>query len=223
MNDPILEQLAICIESGKIDLNSPYPPHMKGQEGADELTRIALEAGITPSEILNRALIEGMDRVGKKFSENKIFVPQMLISAKAMSAAMKHIKPWFASGQVQRKGKFVVGTVQGDMHDIGKNLVAMIIEGAGWEVIDLGVDVSAEKFMGAIENNPGCVVGLSALLTTTMNNMEQIVASIRQKHPQTIILVGGAPLNKSFCQKIGASFYAPDPQGAVEYLKLVAA
>jgi methanogenic corrinoid protein MtbC1 len=214
----IVEQIAHCIEFGKIDKNSPYPPDMRGQEGADELTRQALEQGVDPDEILNKGMVIGMEKVGKKFSENKIFVPQMLMSAKAMSKAMEHIKPFFQAGTGKRKGKFVLGTVAGDLHDIGKNLVGMMVEGAGWEVIDLGVDVSAEKFINAVKENEGCAVGLSALLTTTMVNMEAIVTEIRKVAKDSKILVGGAPVNDDFCKKIGADHYSPDPQGAVAYL-----
>ena len=214
----IIEQIAHCIEFGKINTASPYPPDMRGQEGADELTKKALAQGIEPGKILNEGMVVGMERVGKKFSENKVFVPQMLMSAKAMSTAMQHIKPYFLSGSVKRKGTIIIGTVAGDLHDIGKNLVGMMFEGAGWEVIDLGVDVNAEKFVAALKEKPGSSVGLSALLTTTMVHMENIVQEIRKMAHNTRILIGGAPVNMEFCKKIGADFYAPDPQGAVSYL-----
>ncbi len=223
MKEQLLEQISTCIEYGKINKVSPYPPDMKGQDGADELTRQALDMGISAFEILNEALIPGMERIGIKFSEHKVFVPQMLIAAKAMTASMQHIKPFFTSGSVERKGVFVIGTVEGDLHDIGKNLVALVIEGAGWEVINLGVDVSSEKFLSAIEKYPKAVVGMSALLTTTMNNMEKSVKEIKNTYPDITILVGGAPLSLDFCKKIGADFYASDPQGAVNYLKEFAA
>lgn len=219
----IIEQIAYCVEFGKIDKNSPYPPNMRGEEGADELTKQAIDQGVDPDEILNKGMVVGMDKVGQKFSENKIFVPQMLMSAKAMSGAMAHIKPFFQSGKVQRKGKFVLGTVAGDLHDIGKNLVAMMVEGAGWEVIDLGVDVGAPKFIDTIEENPGCAVGLSALLTTTMVNMESIVTEIRKVAADTKILVGGAPVSDDFCKRIGADNYSADPQCAVKYLNSIIA
>ena len=196
---------------------------MRGEDGADELTRQAIDQGIDPDAILNQGMVIGMNRVGKKFAENKIFVPQMLMSAKAMSAGMEHIKPFFQSGSVQRKGVFVLGTVAGDLHDIGKNLVSMMIEGAGWEVIDLGVDVSAQKFADTVKENPGCVIGLSALLTTTMVNMESIVEEIRKVSADTKILVGGAPVSDDFCNKIGADNYSADPQGAVDYLSTLVA
>jgi len=218
----LLEKLSVCVEFGKIDIKSPYPPAMKDQEGAFELTKSALESGISPGEILEEALIPAMSRVGQKFSRNEIFVPQMLMSAKAMSSSMMHLKPYYLNGQAKRRGVFIIGTVTGDLHDIGKNLVAMMIEGAGWEIIDLGVDVSADKFMQAADKYPGAVIGLSALLTTTMENMRKTVSSLRGKNPSQKILVGGAPVTAEFCAKIGADFYSPDPQGAVEYLKTLA-
>jgi methanogenic corrinoid protein MtbC1 len=217
MND-ILEKISHCIEFGKINKLSPYPPDMKGQDGADEYTKTALEEGVTANDILQKGLVPGMQKVGIKFRENKIFVPQVLMSAKAMSTAMIHLKPFFQSGEVVRKGKFVIGTVAGDLHDIGKNLVSMMVEGAGWEVIDLGVDVSVDRFIKAVEENPMCIVGLSAMLTTTMVNMSSIVTSIKEKYPDQKIIIGGAPLNNDFCSEIGADFYSPDPQGAIEYM-----
>lgn len=221
--EPLLEKLGQAVEFGKVDQNSPYPPDMKGQDGADELAKQSLDNGIAPSRILTEALVPAMDRVGQKFSENKVFVPQMLMSAKAMGAAMGHLKPFFQSGDVKTKGTFIIGTVKGDLHDIGKNLVAMMVEGGGWSIVDLGVDVNEDAFNQAIAENPGAVVGLSALLTTTMANMEGIVRKIKEVHPGTRILVGGAPLNDDFRAKIGADFYSPDPRGAVEYLKEFAA
>ena len=222
MND-ILEQIALCVENGKINQKSPYPPSMKGQLGADELTLQALEEGVAPADVLSKGLIVGMGRIGVKFRENKVFVPQVLMSAKSMSGAMAHLKKYFMDGSVKRKGKLIIGTVEGDLHDIGKNLVSMIAEGNGYEVIDLGVDVPAEKFIDAIKVNPGAFVGMSALLTTTMANMEKINKQIKSEFPEVITCVGGAPLNNEFAQKIGADYYTDEPQALVEILdKLVA-
>jgi len=218
----LLVQISKCVEFGKINKESPYPPDMKGQDGADELTRKALDEGMRPSDILEGGLIPAMGIVGNKFSKNEIFVPQMLMSAKAMGAAMAHLKPFFQSGDVKRKGVFVVGTVAGDLHDIGKNLVAMMVEGGGWEVIDLGVDVSTAKFEEAIGQHPQCILGLSALLTTTMTNMGETVKELKSRYADTEILIGGAPVTKEFCEQIGANFYSPDPQGAVDYLNKLA-
>lgn len=222
-NKELLLKLSECVEFGKVNKDAPFPPNLRGQDGADELTRQALDQGIKPSEILNDALIAAMDKVGKKFSEKKIFVPQMLISAKAMNVSMVHLKPYFLSGEVKRKGKFIIGTVAGDLHDIGKNLVAMIVGGAGWEVIDLGVDVSAEKFIQSIKENNGAIVGLSALLTTTMHNMKNIVLDIKKQYPEIKLIIGGAPVNEQFKTEVGADNYSPDPQGAVLYLNSLVA
>ena len=214
----LIEKLHECVEFGKVDQKSPYPPHLKGQEGSLEITKAALEKGIPAQEILDEALVPAMEKVGTKFSENKIFVPQMLMSAKAMGASMVQLKPFFASGDIQAKGTFIIGTVKGDLHDIGKNLVSMMIEGAGWTVVDLGVDVGSDKFIQALNENPDAVIGLSALLTTTMVSMEEIVDDIKKELPDSKVLIGGAPVTEDFCTKIGADFYAPDPQKAVEYL-----
>lgn len=216
--EELFEQLKQCVIKGKIDVKSPFPPDMKGQNGADELTKEALDAGYQPETILNESLVTAMDEVGRMYMEKKIFVPQMLISAKAMSAGMKHLKPYFQSGSVKLKGTFIVGTVLGDLHDIGKNLVAMIVEGAGYEVIDLGVDVGSEKFKEKIKEHPEGIVGLSALLTTTMANMKKIVNEIKEDYPDNKIIIGGAPVNEKFRKEIGADAYAEGPQEAVECL-----
>ena len=214
----LINQISECVENGKVNLASPYPPQMKGQPGADELTRQALEEGVTPGDILNMALVPAMNRVGQKYTENKIFVPQMLLSAKAMSASMAHLKPFFQSGEIQRKGVLIMGTVMGDLHDIGKNLCCMMVEGAGWEVIDLGVDVKPEQFVSTLDKHPKAIVGLSALLTTTMVNMGNIIKTIRLKYPDTKVAVGGAPVNNDFAVSIGANGYGKDPQELINWL-----
>jgi len=146
----------------------------------------------------------------------------MLMSARAMNSSLAVLKPFFKSGEIQRKGVFVIGTVAGDLHDIGKNLVAMMVEGAGWEVIDLGVDVTTEKFETSILEYPHCVVALSALLTTTMVNMEDTVKALKEKYPKTPLLIGGAPVTQKFSNRIGADDYNADPQGVIEYLNKIA-
>ena len=212
----ILEQIAHCVEFGKINNASPYPPDMKGQDGADEYVKKALDEGVEPNAVLQEGLVVGMAAIGVKFRENKVFVPQVLMSAKSMSAGMEHLRPFFNSGEVERKGKLIIGTVEGDLHDIGKNLVAMMMEGNGYEVIDLGTDVKAEAFLEAAQNNPGSIVGLSALLTTTMTNMENIVKVLKENNSEQQVFVGGAPVSQDFCDKINADFYSPDPQGVIE-------
>lgn len=214
----LLQQIALCIERGKINSSSSYPPDMKGQDGADELAQKALDRGITPRQLLNEGLMIGMNRVGEKFRDKLIYVPDVLMSARAMNAAMEHLKPFFQSNQLSHYGTFILGTVRGDLHDIGKKIVGMVVEGAGWKVIDLGTDVSPEKFINHVEENPNSVVGLSALLTTTMINMESTVKKLKETLNNTTIIIGGAPVTAEFAKRIGADGYSPDPQGAVEFL-----
>lgn len=216
MNE-LIEKISLCIERGKINKSSSYPSNMKGEDGADELSRQALDNGVNPDAIL-QACNDGMHKIGEKFSRNEVFVPELLMSANAMKAVMVHLKPYFQLGSVKAKGKFILGTVSGDLHDIGKNLVSMVVEGDGWEVIDLGVDVKPAKFIQTIKENPGCAVGLSALLTTTMANMIKTVQEIKTQFPDTKIIVGGAPVSMEAAQKMGADSYSADPQGAVTFL-----
>lgn len=216
--DNILEQLATAIERGKVNLQSPFPADLKGQEGADELTKKALDNSISPESILNDSLMIGMQRVGDKFEQGKAFIPDMLISAKAMNAAMAHLKPFFESGDVILKGDFIIGTVAGDLHDIGKNIVAMVLKGGGWNVIDLGSDVKPEKFVETLKEYPQAFIGMSALLTTTMMQMEVTTKVIKEVSPKTKVFVGGAPLSSEFNEKIGADGYFPDPNKFIKYL-----
>lgn len=212
-----VEQIADCVARGKVSRSAPYPPEMKGQDGADEIAAAAIEGGVPP-DVLLQGCMQGMERVGKAFSEKKAAVTNLVISAAAMNAVLKHIKPHLQAGEVKRKGTFVIGTVSGDLHDIGKNLVSMIITGGGYEVIDLGVDVPISKFLAAIAEHPDCFVGLSALLTITMPSLEKSVKAIKEAYPDTRVLVGGAPITAEFSARIGADFYSPNPHEAVEYL-----
>ena len=213
----IIEKIALCVAKGKVSRSAWFPPDMKDQDGADEIAADAITNGVQP-DVLLEGCMQGMDRVGKEFGEGKAFVTNLIISGEAMNAVLKHIKPFLESDQVKHKGKFVIGTVLGDLHDIGKNIVSMIIRGGGYEVIDLGADVPTNKFLDAISQHPGCFVGLSALLTTTMRNMENSVKAIKEKYPDTKVLVGGAPITQEFCTRIGADFYSHNPHEAVEYL-----
>jgi 5-methyltetrahydrofolate--homocysteine methyltransferase len=217
MND-ILNQISLCIEKGKVNQNSNFPVDMKGLKGAVELTQDALLMGISAYKVLNIGFLTGMQIVGEKFKEGKIFLPEVLISAKAMSSSMELLKPYFKSGEINYRGKVVMGTVAGDLHDIGKNIVKMVLEGGGWEVIDLGVNVTAEKFIDAIKLNSVKTVGLSALLTTTMQNMNDISAKIKAEINDVTVIVGGAPVTKAFANSINADEYFPDPQGMLDYL-----
>jgi methanogenic corrinoid protein MtbC1 len=217
MNE-LVEKISICIECGKVNKQAPYPKDMKEQDGADELTLHALENGVNPDEIL-QACNDGMQKIGEKFGRCEAFVPELMMAAKAMNAVMAHLKPHFQSGSIKPKGKFIIGTVAGDLHDIGKNLVSMVAEGSGWEIVDLGVDVKTEKFIEKIKKNPGAPVGLSALLTTTMTNMSKTVSEIKNQFPNTNVIVGGAPLSLDKAHAMGADGYAQDPQSAVELLE----
>ena len=216
--DPILESIAYCVEHGKINRASPYPLELLGQDGAEELVRQALDRAVGAGEVLERGLIPGMQAIGIKFRENLVYVPQVLMAARAMQSGMEQLRPYFSSGEVKRRGTFVIGTVSGDLHDIGKNLVSIMVSGNGFEVIDLGTDVPTKKFLRAAGEHPGCVVGISALLTTTMLNMEAAIRDLKSHYGGLRTIVGGAPLTREFASRIGADAYSPDPQGAVDFL-----
>jgi 5-methyltetrahydrofolate--homocysteine methyltransferase len=189
-------------------------------EVVQEKVQAALTAGVTAEEILHKGLIAAMDEVGRLFELGEYYVPEMLISARAMQVALKILKPMLAETGVEPMGKVIIGTVKGDLHDIGKNLVGMMLEGAGFQINDLGSDVSAEQFVEAVQNG-GDIVGLSALLTTTMPSMEATikaldVAGLRE---QVKIIVGGAPVTPDYAQQIGADGYAADASRAVTLAK----
>ncbi len=181
----------------------------------------ALDDGNAPIDVLN-TMVGTMDEVGEKFQRNEIFVPEMLVAALTMKKGVTVLKPLLADADATSYGKFIIGTVEGDLHDIGKNLVALMVESAGFEVIDLGVDVPASKFVDAIRENPDCkIVGLSALLTTTMQAMKNTVAAIEDSglHSQVKIMVGGAPITPEFASEIGADAYTPDAGSAASKAK----
>ena len=216
--EDILKKIARCVEKGKIAREFPHPAEMAGQDGVYELTQQALESGVPPDEILCHGLIAGMNTVGQLFQAGDVFLPDVLVSARALSMGMMHLKPYFHSGAIKHKGKVVIGTVQGDLHDIGKHVVSLFFEGGGWEIIDIGVNVTAQKFLAAVAEHRPQAVGLSALLTTTMVNMEHITGMIKTAHPGTKVVIGGAPVTQAFADRIGADCYSPDPQGALEFL-----
>ncbi len=182
------------------------------------LVQKALDRDITPEEILANGLIAGMDEVGKDFKAGDLFVPEVLIAGRAMHAGMDILRPLLAESGTHSAGKYVIGTVQGDLHDIGKNLVKMMLEGAGFETIDLGTDVSAEAFVAAVREHQPEVVGMSALLTTTMTNMKATIEALEEAglRDAVRIMVGGAPVTATFAQEIGADAYAPDAATAVD-------
>jgi 5-methyltetrahydrofolate--homocysteine methyltransferase len=187
------------------------------------LTQTELEAGTDIGTILNDGLISAMDDVGDRFSTGELFVPEMLKAAKVMKAGLELLKPHMGEVGGQSKGIVVIGTVKGDLHDIGKNLVTMMIEGAGFEVIDLGVDVQSETFVKTAGERQADVIALSSLLTTTMPAMELTVKALKEAGMGTKIVIGGAPVTQAFAEQIGADGYSPDAPGAVRLVKQMAA
>jgi len=180
------------------------------------MVRAEVDAGTAVSKILNDGLIAAMEEVGRGFSAGEIFIPEMLQAAQTMKSGLAVLRPLLSDTDIKQKGTIVIGTVKGDLHDIGKNLVSMMLEGAGFEVIDLGVDVGTEAFIsGATENNAE-IIALSALLTTTMPAMEATIAAIKKKKLPLKIIVGGAPVTQEFADKIGANDYGSDGPSAVE-------
>ena len=184
----------------------------------EEAVNILLERGWSPYDVLTKALVEGMRVVGVDFREGILFVPEVLLAANSMKTGMTILKPLLAESEAPRMGTMVMGTVKGDIHDIGKNLVTMMMEGAGFEVIDIGIDASIETYLEAIETHRPEILGMSALLTTTMPYMKVIIDTLVEKglRSDTIVLVGGAPLNEAFAKSIGADAYCRDAATAVE-------
>jgi 5-methyltetrahydrofolate--homocysteine methyltransferase len=195
------------------------------QKGEDqkvaELTRQAIDAGVSAGQILNDGLLAGMDVVGKRFGANEIFLPEVLLAARAMNAGMDLIKPLLIADDVPSLGKVVIGTIKGDLHDIGKNLVGIMLKGAGFEVVDLGADVAPENFVETAEAEGASVVGLSALLTTTMIGMKDVVELVKERglEGKVKVIVGGAPLSQAFAEEIGADAYGYDAANAVTIVK----
>jgi len=190
---------------------------------AEEVTKAALAAGADPSELVQKSMIPAMDEVGKRFECNEYFVPELLIAARAMKASLALITPYLVKTGAKPTGRVVIGTVQGDLHDIGKNLVAMMWKGANFGVVDLGTNVTPEKFVAAAKEHHASVVGLSALLTTTMPAMKQTVQALRAAGlPNLKIVIGGAPITEGFAKEIGADGFAPDAAGAVDVARKLA-
>jgi len=187
-------------------------------DGVVSGVRKALDEGASPVQIINEALIKAMDEVGGKMKSGEMFVPEVLVSAKAMKEGLAIVKP-LLEGESYSQGKIVIGTVAGDLHDIGKNLVAMLLESAGFDVVDLGVDVPTEKFLAAIQRHNPTIIGLSALLTTTMAVMRETVKAIVDNYPKVKIMVGGPQVSQEFADEINAHGYAPDAAAAAELAK----
>jgi 5-methyltetrahydrofolate--homocysteine methyltransferase len=183
-----------------------------------EITQKLVDSGVSSSEILNEGLVPGMEVVGRQFKANEMYIPEVLIAARAMHAAMDIIKPMLSESGAKMKGTVIIGTVQGDLHDIGKNLVGMMLEGGGFSIIDVGVDVSAEKYVEEAKKSGAKLIGLSALLTTTMPVMKDVIALLKTDSitADVKVMVGGAPLTQEYSDSIGANGYAPDASSAVD-------
>ena len=190
-------------------------------EKVEELVKKALEENLTPKKILEDGLIKGMDIIGTKFKNNEVYVPEVLIAARAMHAGMDILKPKLIETGVKNIGKVAIGTVKGDLHDIGKNLVKMMLEGAGFEVIDLGIDVSPDKFVEAVKEHKPNIIGMSALLTTTMVNMVEVIKALEAAglRDKVKIMIGGAPITQNYADQIGADGCSPDAASAVDKAK----
>lgn len=188
------------------------------REEIEEGTQILLERGWTPCDVLTKALVGGMQIVGEDFRDGILFVPEVLLSANAMKAGMAILRPLLAETGAPKQGKMVIGTVKGDIHDIGKNLVGMMMEGAGFEIVDLGINIDVDKYLAAIEDHQPEFLGMSALLTTTMPYMKVVIDTLVQKgiRDDVIVLVGGAPLNEDFANQVGADAYCRDAAVTVE-------
>ena len=187
-----------------------------------KLTQEAIDRGDKAEDILNQGLIKAMDQVGNKFRNNEIYIPEVLMAARAMHGGLGLLKPMLSkSNNISSAGKIVLGTVKGDLHDIGKNLVGMMLEGAGFEVVDIGIDVSSERFIQVAKDQGAKVIGMSALLTTTMMQMKSTVEAIKASELQNSVktIIGGAPVNEEFARQIGADAYAPDAASAVDKVK----
>jgi len=193
------------------------------QSAAVELTKAAIEEGAAVKSILDDGLIGGMDDVAARWKRNEFYIPEVLIAARAMKSAMEILEPELVKAGVEPVGKFLIGTVQGDLHDIGKNLVAMMLKGAGFEVIDIGVDVPAEKFIERAKATGVQLIGMSALLTTTMPAMEKTLKALKDAGVSAKIMIGGAPVTQSYADKIGANGFAPDAASAVDLAKSLVA
>jgi 5-methyltetrahydrofolate--homocysteine methyltransferase len=221
MNDNDFDSLPETLQELYIKMQDDLYDGLKNE--VVEATNEALaQWGQTPGEILQRGLVAGMDIVGEDFRDGILFVPEVLLAAKAMKGAMEVLRPLLTEAKdVQRRGTVVIGTVKGDIHDIGKNLVGMMLEGAGFEVVNLGINVDADQFLAAIREHNADILGMSALLTTTMPYMRTVIQRLRDEglRDQTIVLVGGAPLTSAFAEDIGADRYCEDAAVAVEAAK----
>lgn len=214
-----LEEIRECVVKGHINASSKFPKGMEGKAGVAELTAQALDENVDVETILTQALIPAMTIVGERYERNEIFVPEMLFSAKAMKSGLALIKPLLMDDSDVILGKVIIGTVQGDLHDIGKNLVCMMLEGAGFKIVDLGINATPQKFVQAAKENPDALIGMSAMLTVTMKNMQMVVDSLRREGLTNKVMIGGAPVTRKFADEIGVDGYSLNANQAVKEAK----
>jgi len=186
------------------------------KDEVEKLVDRALASGLSAASILNQGLIIGMDRLGVMFKNNEVFIPEVLVAARAMNAGMAKLEPLLVKEGIKPKGSVVIGTVKGDLHDIGKNIVAMMLKGAGYKIIDLGIDISPEKYVATAKEQGGSIIALSALLTTTMVQMKNVVEAVKATGLGIPVIIGGAPVTREYADQIKAQGYAPDAASAVE-------
>jgi 5-methyltetrahydrofolate--homocysteine methyltransferase len=217
----IIDKIKEMVIKGHINKDSNYPPEHAGKNGVEELVADAVQQKVPVNEILKQGLVAGMAVVGEKFSAGEYFVPEMMFSAKAMKSGLAKIRPLLVDEYAHSIGTVILGTVQGDMHDIGKNLVGMMLEGAGFTVLDLGTNITTESFVSAAKQHPDALIGMSALLTVTMQKMRDVVTQIHSQQLDNKIIIGGAPVSKQFAEEIGADGYAPDASTAVKEAKSI--
>ena len=213
----LLEEITSNVIEGRADKNSPLPEEKRGMPGVKELTEKALEEGIDVEDLLNKTLIMAMRTVGSQFESGEIFIPEMLIAAQALKAGMEVLKPVIIKKELKPIGKVAIGTVKGDVHDVGKSLVKMMLEGEGFEVIDLGIDVPNEIFIKTVKAEKVQLLGMSSLLTITMMEMKNVIESLKEVgiRSRLKIMIGGAPVTEEFAEQIGADGYAIDAIRAV--------
>ncbi len=217
----ILEKIKKNVIEGRVDYEDEgFDGDMEGQPGVLELVEKALEENIPPSDILNIAISPGMNEVGRLYESGEYLIPDMLASAECVSEATKILEPLLLEGENKSRGKFIIATVEDDLHDIGKNIVTTLLRGSGFDVHDLGTGIKADKIVDAIEKSQAKYLGLSALLTTTMGHMEEVIDLLKDKgiRDQVIVCIGGAPISEDFAQKIGADLYGEDAFDAINKL-----
>ena len=222
MSTQLLDEIAMNVIQGRVEAEDEgFDEGFEGKPAVTELVQEAIDKGLEPGDILIRGLTSSMEEVGVKFESGEYLIPDMLAAAEAVGAGMDLLTPHLLKAGIESKGKFVIATMAGDLHDIGKNIVAIMLKGAGYEVIDLGVDVPNERIIATVKENQAPFLGLSALLTTTMRNMEEVVSILKKEgiRDQVKICIGGAPTSQSFSDSIGADTHCIDAFAVLDWLK----